>query len=128
MVVLHFAWSERSREAGDQMAKAFTEGFYGTRAWKKCRAGYTKSVGGLCERCLKRGRIVPGEIVHHKTALTPENIHDESVTLNWENLELLCRECHAEEHADLEPKRWSFGDDGGLWVDAPIEKISGGLP
>ena len=35
---------------GDDMAKAFTDGFYGTRAWKKCRAGYTKSVGGLCER------------------------------------------------------------------------------
>ena len=107
------------REAGDHMAKAFTEGFYKTARWVKCRNAYVKSVGGLCERCLKRGRIVPGEIVHHKTALTPENIHDEEVTLNWENLELLCRECHAEDHADLEPKRWSFGDDGSLWVDAP---------
>lgn len=99
------------------MAKAFTEGFYSTKKWKKCKNAYIKSVGGLCERCLARGRIVPGAIVHHKKHLTPENIHDESVTLNWDNLELLCMTCHAEEHAGLEPKRWSFGDDGALWVD-----------
>lgn len=66
--------------------------------WKDCRKAYIKSVGGLCERCYSKGIIKHGDTVHHKTPLTPENINDPSVTLNPENLELLCRSCHAEIH------------------------------
>ena len=72
--------------------------FYGSPAWKACRAAYKKSKGGLCERCMKRGIIVAGEHVHHKVKLTEENVTDPSVALNWENLELLCRDCHEQEH------------------------------
>ena len=78
--------------------KEFAEVFYNSKAWKQCRSGYRKSVGGLCEDCLKKGLITPGEIVHHKIAITPENITDPSVTLNWQNLKLVCRNCHAIEH------------------------------
>ena len=45
------------------------------------------------------GLYVPGEIVHHKIALTPDNINDPSVSLSWDNLELLCRDCHGKEHS-----------------------------
>lgn len=48
--------------------------FYASGRWKKCRAGYIKFRrtidGGLCEEC----RDKPGYIVHHKRALTPDNI------------------------------------------------------
>lgn len=48
--------------------------FYASGRWKKCRAGYIKFRrtidGGLCEEC----RDKPGYIVHHKWALTPDNI------------------------------------------------------
>ena len=43
----------------------FNHDFYTTFEWKRCREAYAKSVGGLCERCLKKGLVVPGEIVHH---------------------------------------------------------------
>ena len=76
----------------------WAKSFYLSPAWKICRAAYSKQVGGLCERCLKRGLIVPGVIVHHKVYLTPENIGDPDVSLNFENLELVCRDCHADEH------------------------------
>ena len=79
----------------------FAESFYKSKRWKANRNAYVKSVGGLCEACAKRGLIVPGEIVHHRIELTPENIHDPSVTMDWSNLELVCRECHADRH----PKR-----------------------
>ena len=72
--------------------------FYKTEAWKACREAYAKSVGGLCERCLKKGRVVPGEIVHHKVHLDAENVNDATVSLSFDNLELLCRECHGAEH------------------------------
>lgn len=58
-----------------------------------------RSAGGLCERCMKQGLIVPGEIVHHKIRITPDNVDDPAITLNAANLELLCRDCHAEEHS-----------------------------
>ena len=75
-----------------------TDWFYKTDAWKNCRDAYAKSVGGLCEECYKRGKIVGGEIVHHKVHLSAQNINDPKITLNWDNLELLCRDCHGKEH------------------------------
>lgn len=47
---------------------------------------------------MKRGIYRPGDIVHHKVHLTPENISDPGVSLSWDNLELLCRDCHALAH------------------------------
>lgn len=78
--------------------KEFAEQFYKSKAWQKCRAEYVKRARGLCEVCLSKGLYRPGEIVHHKTPLTPENIHDPAVTINWDNLLLLCRDCHAVAH------------------------------
>ena len=80
--------------------KEFAKDFYRSKAWQHCRQTYLKKVGGICERCLKKGLYVPAEIVHHKVYLDESNIHNESVTLNFENLEALCRNCHAEEHDD----------------------------
>ena len=78
--------------------KEYAESFYKSIAWKKARATYAKSVGGLCERCLRYGHYNPGEIVHHKIHITPENINNPNITLNFDNLELLCRDCHAATH------------------------------
>lgn len=78
--------------------KDFAESFYKSRAWQHARKGYLKSVGGLCERCLKRGIYRPAVIVHHKDYISPENINNPEVALSYGNLEALCRECHAEEH------------------------------
>ncbi len=76
----------------------YAERFYSSVAWKNCRKVYRKSVGGLCEECLKQGRYTPGVIVHHKVHITPENVECPEITLNFENLELLCRDCHAVQH------------------------------
>lgn len=74
-----------------------------------------RSVGGLCERCLKKGLIVPGEIVHHKVYISPDNINDPAITLNPNNLELLCRDCHAEEHTDRR-KRYKLDNLGRVII------------
>jgi len=80
------------------MAKKWAKSFYNSKEWQECRAAYIDLVGGLCERCLEKGKVNPGYIVHHKTYLTPENINDPEVTLNFNELEYLCKECHDEEH------------------------------
>ena len=69
--------------------KPFAKAFYKSIAWKKCRDAFYKSKYGLCERCGNGGLIV-----HHKIKLTPQNINDPIVALNWDSLELLCLDCH----------------------------------
>lgn len=79
----------------------FAERLYKSKRWQRNRDAYAASVGGLCEACAEQGLIVPGEIVHHIIELTPENIDDPSITMDWSNLELVCRDCHGKRH----PKR-----------------------
>lgn len=69
----------------------------------------------MCESCLKRGLYTPGTQVHHKVKLTPENIGDPAVTLSFDNLELLCEECHRTEHTG-QPTRYRIDDDGSVVV------------
>ena len=107
------------------MSREFARAFYDSGAWQRCREGYRHFRGGLCERCLKKGLINPGVIVHHKVHLTPENINDTRITLSYENLELLCRDCHAAEHGH-EKKRYRVGPYGEIFLeDCPTVEIRG---
>ena len=90
--------------------KEFAKGFYTSMPWINTRRAYFKARGGLCERCLAKGLAVPAQVVHHKIHLTPENINDPNVTLNWDNLECLCKSCHTEEHQGV--KRFSVDKFG----------------
>ena len=78
--------------------REFAESFYKSKAWQDCRNAYAQSKHGLCERCMERGLFRPGVIVHHKIHLTPDNIGRPEITMDWANLQLLCRDCHAAVH------------------------------
>lgn len=80
-------------------------GFYNSQAWKDTRRNYKQSVGYLCERCMKRGIIATADVVHHRVPLTEETVNDINLSLNWDNLQALCRKCHGEVHADIERRR-----------------------
>lgn len=95
--------------------KPWAKSFYNSKAWYTCRNAYIEKVGGLCEQCLAEGRFTPAEIVHHITEITPENITDPSVTLNFANLRALCRECHASVHG-LRPRRYKVDAIGRVTV------------
>ena len=101
-------------EKGSGM-REFAKEFYLSKAWRTVRDYIFRRDSGLCVRC---GGV--GEIVHHKRPLTPENISDPFVTLAEDNLELLCRDCHAAEHATDSPTGAAlmFDEDGNL-----IERI-----
>ena len=51
-------------------------------------------------------------IVHHLIELDPVNINNPEITLNFNNLELLCRDCHAEVHEQ----------SGGRWAEVNKKK------
>ena len=97
--------------------KEYAAEFYSSKAWRDCRSAYTKSVGGLCERCKAKGRLRPANIVHHKIHISPENINNPDVTLNWSNLQALCRDCHAEIHKRV-AKRYRVESNGKI---TPLE-------
>ena len=82
------------------------------------RDAYMREGMGLCESCLRQGRYSRAEIVHHKVHLTPDNIDDPKVTLDFSNLERVCRKCHAIEHPEIygdKPKpRVGFDEEGNL--------------
>ena len=62
------------------------------RCWKRIRDSYVKQ-HPLCEQCLKEGRYVPTEEVHHIKPLAEGGTHDR------DNLIALCKSCHARIHA-----------------------------
>lgn len=75
------------------MYKRWDDWFYHSKAWVKCRNGFMASKHFICERC---GDVAV--IAHHKTHITPANINDPNVVLNWDNLEALCITCHNAVH------------------------------
>lgn len=119
-------WARGKSRAFGVVMKDWAEAFYNSPAWKRTRVAYTKSVGGLCERCLNNGIYKAGEIVHHKVHLTRENINDPNTTLSWKNLELVCRDCHAQEHSGRQ-KRWKV-DEFGKIRDNDSYRVPGELP
>src|SRR5690625_1690580 len=89
------------------MAKPWAKPFYNSAAWRKCRLTYISKVYGLCEHCDR-----PGYIVDHIVELTPDNIHDPDITLNHDNLQYLCLECHnIKTFRKITPTRKGFGFD-----------------
>ena len=87
------------------MAKPFARQFYSSKAWQDCRNAYMKKAHHLCEECLRQGIYKPAEIVHHKIELTPVNIRQPEISLNFDNLEAVCRSCHD-----------NFHDNHGRWA------------
>lgn len=79
--------------------KLWAQWFYHSKEWIECRLAFLQSKFFICKRC--KGAAT---IAHHKEYLTPQNIHDPEITLNWNKLEALCQDCHnAEHHGSKEP-------------------------
>ena len=102
------------------MAKEWAKDFYNSKAWQNCRSYYISKVHGLCEECLKENRVTIGLILHHKILLTLKNINDFSISLNEDNLQLLCQECHNKVHhssSEVIRKGARFDSEGQIVKD-----------
>lgn len=93
------------------MAKEYAKKFYTSKAWRDTQKAFMQSKHYVCERCGK-----PAVIVHHKTYITPANINNPEITLNWNNLEALCQTCHQREHMQkpVTEAGLIFDDNGNL--------------
>lgn len=70
---------------------------YGAR-WRKLRAEYV-ALHPLCEQCLKEGRMVPVEEVHHIKPIKDGGTH------SFDNLMSLCQSCHTKLERELGTRR-----------------------
>lgn len=105
------------------VAQDFARPFYKSRRWERCRAAYLMEPlssprgmvpPGMCERCFRMGELRPAKVVHHKVHLTPQNIDDPDVSLNYDNLQRLCQDCHAFVHSGQDEPRVTFESDGSM--------------
>ena len=61
---------------------------------------------------MRKMSVSLGYIVHHKNYISKDNIYNTDITLDFNNLELLCMDCHNKEHfehsdfidGDVKPK------------------------
>lgn len=102
--------------------------FYNTKGWKKNRVAYAISKHCICERCGRPvyvsgiNETLPKEkrlryIVHHKEHLNDSNFSDPKIAYDWNNLELLCIDCHTQEHLELPTREGLMFDQGGNLVE-----------
>ena len=91
------------------MAKDFAKKFYVSATWIKTSKAFAASKFYVCERC---GKAATRYIVHHKVHLTPENINNPAVALDWKNLQLLCVDCHNIVHKRKRSRQVVFNEFG----------------
>ena len=66
--------------------------FYNSKPWRTLRNKIRQAKRMRCDMC---GRLIHGKsIVDHVIEIDEINYQDDSITLNEENCQLLCLECH----------------------------------
>lgn len=88
------------------MAQEWAKGFYASKEWRQTSRAYMSSKAYVCERCGDAA-----EVCHHKRYLTAQNITDPYITLSFDNLEALCKDCHGKEH--MLKNNLTYFDDAG---------------
>ena len=109
------------------MSYGIRKDFYNSKAWQDVRKTIWLKQNLLCARCHKPVYVdgisdyLPKEkrvigIVHHKEYLNDINVNDKNITLNPDNLEGLCKDCHEKEHNKgmSVRKDYYFDENGNL--------------
>lgn len=109
------------------MSYGIRQDFYNSKIWKDVRKAVWLKQNLLCNRCGKPVYVsgisdyLPKEkrrigIVHHKIYLDNTNVYDPNITINIDNLEGICKECHElEHHQDISTRKdYIFDDKGNL--------------
>ena len=109
------------------MSYGIRKQFYQSKAWQDVRKVVWLKQNLLCNRCHKPvyvdgiSEYIPKDnrrtgIVHHKIYLDEVNIYDKDITLDINNLEGLCKDCHEIEHHKGQAirKNYYFDEEGNL--------------
>ena len=94
------------------MAEPWAAKFYNSKEWKDLRGQLIVAAKYTCQKCGKNLVLNPSRLVgHHKIKLDPQNILDVNISLNPQNIEIICKECHDEEH-----KRYRYSGSHNVYL------------
>ena len=98
------------------MALEYAKPFYNSKKWKDLRLMVCQTRHWTCDECGEYG-----DQVHHIIEITPDNIDDPNVTLNENNLQLLCEECHNSKRREVKDIEdgLKFDENGDL-IKSPL--------
>lgn len=96
------------------------EKFYHSTLRRKTRKAFLESVNYTCANC---GKV--GNLVHHKIPLDDKKVDDVRFSINFDNLECLCKSCHDSIHHRLEGRNGNenphfivtFDEDGNTLIE-----------
>jgi hypothetical protein len=81
------------------MAKyAVLQTFYASSRWRKLRDVIIAERDPMCAKC---GKVIADPLdceLDHIHDLTPENVTDTTISLNPDNIQILCHSCHDQKH------------------------------
>lgn len=72
--------------------------FYTSKEWYDFRLRIIAERGPRCEHCKELIEESKDIIIHHIIELTEENVGDVSISLNPDNVEIVCFDCHNKIH------------------------------
>jgi len=85
--------------------------FYASLAWQKFRLLIINERGLRCQHCGERVARSAELTLHHLIELTPENVHDTSISLSPVNVIVVHHHCHNEIH-----HRFSVRRERGVYI------------
>lgn len=89
--------------------------FYDSKAWINFRRIIIADRTNICEQCRKEIYEAKDIIIHHIEELTLDNVNDVNISLNPENVLLVCFDCHNKMH-----ERFGYGNkrkyDRGIYL------------
>ena len=94
------------------MAKySILQSFYGGEMWQKFRMLIINQRGLKCEYCGELVARASDLTLHHIKELTPENVHDTSISLNPDNVMVVHFNCHNHIH-----NRFGYQSERGVYI------------
>jgi hypothetical protein len=90
---------------------AVLKSFYASEAWQRFRLVIISERGMTCQEC---GKIIGNPFdctLHHDKELTPENVTDVTISLNPDNIRLVCHDCHGKIH-----HRFGYQMEKGVYI------------
>lgn len=83
--------------------------FYVSKPWRNLSYSLKIKAGGKCNRCNEFIMDSKYLIAHHKIELTEDNIDNVDISLNPNNIEIICHDCHNNEHR-------RFGNNKNVYI------------
>ena len=94
------------------MAAPWAARFYNSRAWRALRERLIVEANFLCADCGESYLRDSTQLVgHHVKELTPANVNDASISLNPDNIKIICRKCHDKAH-----RRFAYDDGQRVYI------------